>query len=168
MRWGVNASYVLTRNASLYGSVYGEAYDSDVAGNGSLEPPDWFADSDDWFYTTSVGIRFPELTRRIGASVEYSYSTSDGEIDTAMNDDRSSFPDLETDRHRAELNVDYRHSSALTYRFSWWYEDYDSEDWALEGVEPDTVGTLLSLGVDPVRYDTHVFYVGVRYTFDTF
>jgi hypothetical protein len=53
----------------------------------------------------------------------------------------------------------------LTYKFSYWYEDFGSEDWTLQGVEPDTVGSLLSLGNDPNNYDAHVFYLGVRYEY---
>ena len=37
----------------------------------------------------------------------------------------------------------------------------------LEGVEPATVPNLLSLGADPYNYDVHVFFVGVRYVFDS-
>jgi hypothetical protein len=29
------------------------------------------------------------------------------------------------------------------------------------------VPNLLSLGADPVSYDAHVFFIGVRYVFDT-
>ena len=61
--------------------------------------------------------------------------------------------------------MDYRYSKNLTYKFSYWYEDFGSEDWTLQGVEPDTVDRLLSLGNDPNDYDAHVFYFGVRYEY---
>jgi len=166
IRLGVNGTYILSRNASIYASVYGEDYDSDIANNDDgVSPPNWFADSDDTFYTGTIGLKFPEITDRIGASIDYTYSTSNGEIDNDTAGDLTSFPDLETDRHTLKLNMDYRYSKNLTYKFSYWYEDFGSEDWTLQGVESDTVSSLLSLGNDPNDYDAHVFYFGVRYEY---
>jgi len=47
------------------------------------------------------------------------------------------------------------------------YEKFNTDDWALEGVEAATVPNLLSLGADPYNYDAHVFFVGVSYVFDS-
>jgi hypothetical protein len=46
-----------------------------------------------------------------------------------------------------------------------WHERYSSDDWAIAGIDPDTLPTVLSLGADP--YDYSVNYVGVslRYFF---
>jgi len=47
------------------------------------------------------------------------------------------------------------------------YEKFETDDWTLEGVGPDTVPNLLSLGADPYDDSTHVFFVGLRYVFDS-
>ena len=43
------------------------------------------------------------------------------------------------------------------------YESFESDDWALAGVEPGTVSTVLTLGAKPYDYDVWVFGLGVRY-----
>ena len=48
---------------------------------------------------------------------------------------------------------------------SYWYERYKSEDWALDGVQPDTVWNLLAFGNQSPRYTQNVFRVTLRYSF---
>jgi hypothetical protein len=47
----------------------------------------------------------------------------------------------------------------------WRHERYSSDDWAIAGIGPATLPTVLALGADP--YDYNVNYVGasVRYYF---
>jgi hypothetical protein len=39
----------------------------------------------------------------------------------------------------------------------------DSDDWALDGVNPDTIPNLLALGADAWNYDANIFYISVRW-----
>jgi len=43
------------------------------------------------------------------------------------------------------------------------YESFESDDWALAGVEPDTIATVLTLGAKPYDYDVWVVGLGIRY-----
>jgi len=43
------------------------------------------------------------------------------------------------------------------------YENLPTEDWALEGVEPDTLPTVLGLGARP--YDDEVWMVGISFRY---
>jgi hypothetical protein len=45
------------------------------------------------------------------------------------------------------------------------YEDYASSDWALQGVEPATIPTVLTLGADPDDYDVVLATLSFRYSF---
>ena len=56
-----------------------------------------------------------------------------------------------------ELTGEYRWSPALTLRTTLRYEHFDADDWQLDGVEPATVPTLLSLGADAYDYDVTLF-----------
>jgi hypothetical protein len=44
-------------------------------------------------------------------------------------------------------------------------EQFSTEDWALQDVEPDTLPTILTLGADPYDYDVWVVGIGFRYRF---
>ena len=45
------------------------------------------------------------------------------------------------------------------------YEDYSSSDWALQGVEPATIPTVLTLGADPDDYNVYLATLSFRYSF---
>jgi hypothetical protein len=49
--------------------------------------------------------------------------------------------------------------------FTWIYENLDSSDWALHGIEPATLPTALALGADPYDYDVNYLGASVRYYF---
>ena len=48
---------------------------------------------------------------------------------------------------------------------SYWYESYDSQDWHLDGVQPDTVGNLLAFGNQAPQYRVNVLRLALRYSF---
>ena len=45
------------------------------------------------------------------------------------------------------------------------YEKLETADWALQGVDPAAVPTLLALGADPYNYKVNVFSLTLRYDF---
>ena len=47
----------------------------------------------------------------------------------------------------------------------YWYERYDSSNLALDGVTPDTIPNVLSLGIQSPSYDVSVVAVSLRYNF---
>jgi hypothetical protein len=47
------------------------------------------------------------------------------------------------------------------------YQKYNADDWALDGISPDTVPNLLSLGANPQNYSNQVVFIGVKYLFDS-
>jgi hypothetical protein len=67
------------------------------------------------------------------------------------------------DSFKAEFS--YGLTERMDAAFTFWHERYSSDDWAIAGIGPDTLPTVLSLGADP--YDYSVNYVGVslRYYF---
>jgi MtrB/PioB family decaheme-associated outer membrane protein len=164
---GVDASYLLTRDASVYGAFAYEDVDSEQSNSQTFGAADWFAQSDDKFYTGTIGLRHPRIIGKLGADIEYTYARSSGEIESSNGGSTSDFPELKTKHHQLKLGLDYPYSDAFSLRFGYMYEKFDADDWALEGVEADTIGNLLSLGADPYDYSNHVFFIGLRYTFDS-
>jgi hypothetical protein len=86
-----------------------------------------------------------------------------GETDNNTSGLESSFPDLRTKRHNIKLGLSYPYSKSLSFGFDYLYEKFESDDYALDGVEPDTVSNLLSLGTDSYNYNVSVFYLSMRY-----
>jgi len=80
----------------------------------------------------------------------------------------TSFPDLRSTRQNVKLGLSYPFSESLSFGFDYFFEGLDSDDWALDGVSPDTVPNLLALGAQAWNYNANVFYFSVRYQFQRF
>ena len=50
--------------------------------------------------------------------------------------------------------------------FAYLYEDYDVDDWTLDGVAPDTVNNLLATGARWLGYDVNVFTLSFTWSLD--
>ena len=48
---------------------------------------------------------------------------------------------------------------------NYWYDRFDATDWRSDGLLPNTVPNLLTLGEQPARYRVHLVRLAVRYRF---
>jgi hypothetical protein len=114
-----------------------------------------------------VGLKYPHIIGRLGANAEYTYARSAGRADNDTSGLESEFPKLRTRLHQLKLALDYPYTRSLSFKFGYMYEKFTSDNWALEGIGPDTVPNLLSLGADPYDYSNNIFFIAVRYMFDS-
>jgi MtrB/PioB family decaheme-associated outer membrane protein len=163
VRFGTDLTWLLPDNASAYASLYNEDVQTDQSNSQSFSLPDWAATSDDRFTTAALGLVYPEIISRLDASFEYNWSNSVGETNNWTNGLPGSFPDLRSKRQNIRVGLSYPYSKSLTFGLDYFFESLDSDDWYLEGVQPDTIRNLLALGVEPWDYDTSVIYFSVRY-----
>jgi len=64
-----------------------------------------------------------------------------------------------------KLYADYQLKENMTVHGAFWYERYNSYDWALDGVDPATISNVLSFGEDSPDYKIGVVTVTLRYKF---
>jgi MtrB/PioB family decaheme-associated outer membrane protein len=164
---GLDISYLIARDISTYATTHWEQSKSDQANSQNFSSPDWTGDTNDKFFTGTLGLKYPGIIGKLGANLEYTYAKSTGEIGNDTGGLESSFPTLETRFHQVKLGLDYPYSKALSLKLGYLFQKYNSNDWALNGVSPDTVPNLLSLGADSQHYSNNVFFVGVKYLFDS-
>jgi MtrB/PioB family decaheme-associated outer membrane protein len=127
---------------------------------------DWNSQHRDQFHTLDAGLKFGGAERKFDANFSVRYARGTGEI--GVNSSFSGagpYPDLKTDLKGGELDVGYKLSSKLDLRFRVRYEDYSSSDWALQGVDPATIPTVLTLGADPDDYSVVLTTLSFRYSF---
>jgi hypothetical protein len=60
--------------------------------------------------------------------------------------------------------VSYQWTAALQIHLRYERETYNSNDWALMGVNPATISNLLALGIQPYQDNVNLFGLTVRYT----
>ncbi|MCC7199745.1 MAG: MtrB/PioB family decaheme-associated outer membrane protein [Gammaproteobacteria bacterium] len=124
----------------------------------------WTAEHKDVYKTLGLGAKWTNIGDKWDVSIDYARAESTGEIDT-MAGTASSFPDNTTDFRSLRIGVAYRVNEALRVGLGYRQEKLESADWALQGLQPATVATLLALGADPYNYDVDVISLSFRYDF---
>ncbi|HSM20631.1 MAG TPA: MtrB/PioB family outer membrane beta-barrel protein [Rubrivivax sp.] len=155
----------LSDDTQFHAFWQGEEMWSRQAGSQAYAAPDWTGRVEDRFQVLGFGIRHAAIPDKLdlGADVTFSRSDSDTSVQTSI--DEPPFPTAETSRDVIKLYASYKINENLWLNGSYWYERYDSADWRLDGVQPDTVHNLLAFGNQAPQYRVNVFRVSVRYQF---
>jgi MtrB/PioB family decaheme-associated outer membrane protein len=163
LRYGADISYQIGDATSVYASLFQEDITTEQQNSQSFSLPDWSATTDDSFTTATLGIVYPGLFSRLDANLEYGWADSRGESNSNTSGLPTSFPDLRSNRQNLNLGFSYPYNDALTFRVDYIFESMDSDDWASDGVNPDTIPNLLALGADAWNYDANIIYFSVRW-----
>ncbi|MEN8166436.1 MAG: MtrB/PioB family decaheme-associated outer membrane protein [Pseudomonadota bacterium] len=177
----LDASYQISERISSHAFYTHEAFKSTNAGaqDKFLTTPDWSAELEDTIDSAGLGFNFNKFLNKWDLGADLIYTRSRGKIDMINNttapsssdsiadpdDPTIQFPDLKTSLTSLQLWTRYRYSDTISYRFSYWYEDYSSEDWTVDDLEEDSVDHLLLLGEDRLDYTQHVVGLSVNVQF---
>jgi len=158
-----DAAMMLTEKTHLHFFVGQQMLESSQAGSQTFSTPDWFADNDDTITTAGIGLT-QVINEKLDIGADFTMSRSVGEI-TVTSASPSVFPDLTTNLDSLKLYANYRFKEAMSLYLGYWYESYDSSNWALDGVTPSTIPNVLSLGIQSPSYDVNVVALSLRYQF---
>ncbi len=149
----------------------------------------WEADLKDNSDSIGLGFSLTKLASKWDAGLDWVYTKSKGHIQMTgfqapvdkitgvitgdfQPIETEQFSDLETSLNSLQLWTQYQHSDTIVYKFSYWYERYRMEDWAVDGtinnytpLENDTIAQFLFLGEDRLDYDQHVIGLAVNVIF---
>ena len=167
-----------TENTSLYAFATVEDHESDQDGRafrgGSLKLPqasdptrDWTVRHRDDMDSLGLGFTHAFIEDRLDIGADYVYAKSDGKIDvtTGSSLDSEPLPDLRTNLHSLSLYGGYKLKTDMFLKVRYRYEQYDSDDWALDDIESDTLANVLTLGETSPEYDVHVVTLSLEYRF---
>ena len=124
--------------------------------------PLWFASNKDSIDTAGAGIKH-RASDKLDIGADYTFSRSTGEI--SIRGALVGFPDLTSRLHSARLYATFRPKKKLSLRLAYWYENYRSADWTVDGVTPTTIPNVLSLGQGSPSYHINVVTLSARYQF---
>ncbi len=158
-RFAGDVSWAPGEKVALYLHAGYQEIDSDQAGSAAFGSPDWLASHEDEFTTVGFGFSANELAEKF--DLKFDYTRSDGT--TAVTVDGSAFPDLESTMDSVRLELAWRASERMEWSAELRYESFSTEDWAIAGVDPQTLSSVLTLGADPYDYDVFLFGIGFRY-----
>jgi MtrB/PioB family decaheme-associated outer membrane protein len=161
-------SYTIGDNITTYINAGREEIDSTMVGaQSNLNPntalPNWKGKNSDEFNNAGLGFRWNGIREKWGVEFDYQHAKSDGDVKIIQSGLSDSFPSLETKRDTAELGVTYQLRQNMQLRGGWLYERYRSDDWGLDGVEPDTINNVLTWGANSPDYNVSVFTLSFTY-----
>lgn len=122
----------------------------------------WSIDTTDEIHTLGAGLVWSGLVENVKLTLDYAFSLGHTSYDvtggTGANGAGTAddLPDVDTAIHSVNLTADYEASEAVTFRIAYLFEYYDSEDFELDNVDPDTMGRVLWFGGGSPSYTAHV------------
>lgn len=127
----------------------------------------WFVDHRDRVDTYGLGIRRTLVRDRLDVGADFIHSRSRSDIDVTGGSALAveSLPPLRTRLNSLNLYGIYQWKKDVALRAGYWVEKFHSTDWALDGVDPDTLANVILLGEDSADYTVHVVTLAVRYRF---
>ncbi|HTV49659.1 MAG TPA: MtrB/PioB family decaheme-associated outer membrane protein [Steroidobacteraceae bacterium] len=160
-------TWIPTEKVSMY-------VDSDYqriasAQNGSIGAgaPSWYLTDSDWFWTVGAGGKWSFRDRwDLGVDYVHAPSRDDDSILSGGASTADDFPENRTKLDSLWANLTYHWTKALNVRLRFGHERYDSSDWALDGVGPATIPTVLSMGEQPYRYRVNIVQLSAQYRLD--
>jgi hypothetical protein len=157
-------SWSISEQTSLYLNTGYDTLESTQFGSEAFAEPDWRADNEDEFTTIGAGFNIREIAERFDLQLDYirSEGTSKINLDSSSSS-AGQFPDLETTLDYLRASLGFRQSERIEWSLYALYRTFESEDWALEGVTPDALPLLLSLGATP--YDDEQVIVGLAFRY---
>jgi MtrB/PioB family decaheme-associated outer membrane protein len=155
----------LSERTRLTAYAQGEKTTSRQTGSQTFSVPDWTGKTKDEFTVLGLGLKHAAIPDKldIGADLWFSRARSDISVQTAVGE--PPFPTNKVSRDVFKLYATYKLDDKLSLDGSYWYESYTSQDWQLDGVQPDTVYDLLAFGNQSPRYHQNVVRVSMRYRF---
>ncbi len=165
VRLTADLSWALSNSTSLYVTGGFENIESEQFGSELFAREDWNATNKEDFYTAGGGFRVREIVGKFGLQMDYTLSEGTSEINVISDaSGPSRFPDLESKLEYLRLLVSYQHSDRLVLTMNLRYQSFLAEDWALEGVAPATIPSVLSLGAQPYDDEVYIFGFSFRYS----
>jgi len=163
-RVNVDFSWAVSDAASVYLSVGSELIDASQSGSEAFAGPEWQAVHEDAFTHFGGGFRIAGLGEKTDVTLDYTHSDGETKIQFAgQNVSSTPLPDLESTMDSLRLSLNYNASEKMDVNLGIRYERFETADWALDGVQTDTIPVVLTMGANSYDYDVWVVGIGVRY-----
>ena len=157
--YNLDGSYVPFEGLTTYAFYSYEDNESNQAG------PAWTAQLIDRVGTVGVGLSKSLLGDRLKLGTDLVYAKGVGRIRVASALGQQPLPPLLTRLRQLNVFADYKLRKNLTLGLRYRLERYDSTDWAVDGVAPNTSANLITMGGESPDYKVHVIAVSAAYRF---
>ena len=163
--YSVDATAILSQKTNLYVYLNREEINSTQVGSSTATTPDWTGENDDTVNTLGVGVKHDLIEKKLNVGADYNISKSIGKVVVNTGTTEPGFPDNIVNLQTLKLYATYLLKTNLSLKGTFIYEHFDSTDWSIDGVNPDTIPNVLTMGATSPTYNVHVFMVSMRYKF---
>lgn len=118
----------------------------------------WFVDHLDRIDSYGLGFKRSSSSGKLDFGIDYVNSKSRSDLDFAVGSAllTAPLPRDETRLKSLNLHATYKVQANLSLRAGLWYEDFDSTDWSVDGIEPNQLHNVILLGEDSPDYNVYV------------
>ena len=127
----------------------------------------WTADTQDRVHTAGAGLEWDAIKDKLNIKVDYYWSLASTDIDFTGGTALTFGPinDLETRLNSVETVAEYQVTEQFGFKLRYLFSDYSVTDFALDGVNPDTMRTIIGLGNQAPDFNVHVVGFSAVYKF---
>ncbi|MFV1998170.1 MAG: MtrB/PioB family decaheme-associated outer membrane protein [Acidiferrobacterales bacterium] len=159
---GLDVQYMVDENLAFNAFIQNTKIRSLQAGSQSYSTADWYADNNDNVLTFGLGTSYRVIQDKLKVGADYVHANSSAAIDISVG---GPFPSLTTRRDTIVLYADYNIDEKFTMRANYQYEQYNESNWYIDGVAPDTLANVLTLGETAPSYKIGAVWLSLRYIF---
>ncbi len=160
----LDLNYSINPNTSIYAFASKDDIDSELSSISGDTGLPWNATTDDSI--TTVGFGFTgKFNDKISLGFDWISSDARGKVRTDSGQGEDPFPALKSDLLNARVHVSYAVNDQWAMKIYAEHEKYDSEDWYVDGLGPDGLLPVLTLGAVSPDYSVTVLRVLASYEF---
>jgi len=128
---------------------------------------DWWASHRDQVDTVGLGFKHELIKNRLDVGADYVRSDSEGKVNVTTGTSLTSepLPVSKTKLDAIGVYAKYKLMKNWSVKVRYWHEKYKSNDWAFDGVDPDTLANVIGMGETSPDYKVNVYAVSVAYRF---
>jgi MtrB/PioB family decaheme-associated outer membrane protein len=163
-RYAFDLTWAMDDKYSAWVSAGEEKIDARTQGSSTFnDVVDWRSKVEDDFVTYGAGLR-AQITDAIRLDLSYTFGAGDSDT-TIFGVSEGKFPTVESQLSSFRADLAWAVNEQVDLAFTWLRETFESDDWAISGIGPATMPTILSLGADPYDYDVNYVSASLRYYF---
>ncbi|MDX2418782.1 MAG: MtrB/PioB family decaheme-associated outer membrane protein [Xanthomonadales bacterium] len=162
--YSVNLNYAISPTINAYAFYNLDYIDADITNSSGGNSVPWVARTQDRIETAGIGLS-AAISEKSSLGVDYVYAGSTGKISVMTSADEDPFDPLKTSLKNFKLHFDYDFSDHWGYKLYAEREQYDSRDWAIDGLGVDGINSVLSMGEQSPEYSVWYYRFQISYRF---
>jgi MtrB/PioB family decaheme-associated outer membrane protein len=151
----LDLNFAVNGQTDLYAFITEDEIESEMSGAASINFIPWNAYTKDHIQTWGMGFS-GQVNERVSYGFDYVASDSEGDILTDSSVGEAAFPVLQTDLRNARIYLRYKVSDSWSWGIDAYQEKYATSDWLVDGIGPDDINAVLTMGETSPDYEVSV------------